>query len=114
MSNQLKMVTERLVDVFENVLRISREMTCEKKNGVYLWCGKVQYDEGIKPDDMNPKRMCDTCKALWHFQGAKTAWVAAVRRKNPGWDPLNSIPDEQRVLEENAIPKMGEVVSTND
>lgn len=102
MSNKLKMVTERLVDVFEQMLELREEMTCQKKKGVYAHCIAKMKEEQLETYEMNPRRMCETCLALWHMQLGKDAWVKVAKKKNPKWDPVRMIPRDQRVRNEIA------------
>lgn len=99
MSDKLKMISERLVDVFEQMLGVAEELTCQKKKGKYAHCILKMKEEGIKERDMLLGRMCAPCRALWHLQLGKEAWVEAVKKKYPDWEPMDLIPEKDRVYQ---------------
>lgn len=104
MSNEMKMTTERLVDVFEQLLHIApKEMTCRRKKDIYAHCIQKQVDSGLKVPEMSPRAMCKSCQALWHLQLGKKAWVQVAMSEHPGWNPVEMIPDDEFLAFETIV-----------
>lgn len=106
MTERLKLTSERLVDVFEDLLICREDLKCKRKPAEYAYCSrKQQKDEGKTLEKMEPKKLCKSCRALYYVQMARNTWLDAVGPLDKRWDPVELV-HKERVKDAEYTPSL--------